>query len=118
MRKKTKIKTGVFITVAMSCLVLALVGVGCMLVWYSTDTNKVADAAEKFSVKITTERSELENLKSRLAESTSQEFIMKQVKYFNLGLHSPARGQVTQVSASMIANSKFRPESTIVAYSE
>ncbi len=118
MRKKSKMKMSMFVKTTFCSTVALFVSLCCMTVWYSTDTDKLVDAAEKLSLMITTERSELENLKSMLAESTSQEFIMKQVKYFNLGLHSPARGQVTQVSASMIANSRFRPESTIIAFSE
>lgn len=99
-------------------LVFWLLGSIFCATWYSKDSTSITSAIEKLNQQVTTRRSQLENLKNKLATSKSQENIMAQVKKYNLGLSVSSRGQIKQISASMVSNSRFNTNTTVVAFSE
>ena len=99
-------------------LITWVVGSAFLATSFSTNSTAVTSEIEKLNQRVTTRRSQLENLKSKLATSMSQEYIMAQVTKYNLGLSASSRGQVKQISTSMVSNSKFNSNSSVVAFTE
>ena len=85
---------------------------------YSKDSTSITSEIEELNQQSTTRRSQLENLKNKLATSKSQEYIMAQVTKYNLGLSASSRGQIKQISASMVSNSRFNSNPAVVAFAE
>jgi cell division protein FtsL len=115
--KRTKKKSSKGI-VPLALLGVFTVGLGLFCVKYSTESTAVASKIQKFNRRVMTRRSQLENLKNKLATSTSQEYIMAQVNKYHLGLSASSRGQVKQISAAMVSNSRFNRTPAVVAFTE
>jgi cell division protein FtsL len=98
--------------------VVVNVGISLFCVKYSTKSTAVTSKIQQLNRRVTSRRSQLENLKNKLAASTSQEYIMAQVNKYNLGLSASSRGQVKQISATMVSNSRFNRTPTVVAFTE
>ena len=103
---------------AIALLVVWVVGSAFGAISYSKNSTVITSKIEELNQQTTTRRSQLENLKNKLATSKSQEYIMAQVTKYNLGLSASSRGQIKQISASMVSSSRFNSSSTVVASAE
>ncbi|MCK5834555.1 MAG: hypothetical protein KAG98_02335 [Lentisphaeria bacterium] len=117
-RKSSSNGKSAILSLVIVVLTFWVVGSTMMAISYSTESTAATSEIEKQNQRSTTRRSQLENLKSKLATSMSQEYIMAQVTKYNLGLSASSRGQVKQISTSMVSNSRFNRNTSIVAYSE
>ena len=117
-RKSSDKGKSALLTVLNVTLLAWVIGSAFFATSYSTESTVATSDIEKLSQQSTTRRSQLENLKSKLATSMSQEYIMSQVTKYNLGLSASSRGQVKQISPSMVSNSRFNSDSSVVAFTE